>query len=211
MPRKLPQPPPRETLKFHRSLSIENLLKIIRGEASKISDHRIGSVEYSILDAVMSGFAVFLLKYSSLLRFDNDKYKRRIRQNLRTLFGVLKAPCDTTLREVCDEIDPYALRPAFTEIIKTAHSEGVPDDYGFLGAHLLSMDAAGHFSSGKTGCPHCCEKKHRKTGVGYYRQLMGASIVHPDQARVFPLFPEAITKQDGKKKNRLVASEYDFN
>ena len=36
----------------------------------------------------------------------------------RTLFGVLRAPCDTTLREVCDEIAPYAL-----------HSEGALDDY----------------------------------------------------------------------------------
>ena len=30
---------------------------------------------------------------------------------------------------------------------------------------------------------------------------MGASLVHPDKAQVFPLFPEAITKQDGKTKN----------
>jgi hypothetical protein len=92
--------------------------------------------------------------------------------------------------------DPYALRPAFTKIIKAAHSEGVLDDYGFLGGHLLSMDATGHFASSKVSCPHCCEKHHRNGKVEYYHQLMGASLVHTDKAQVFPLFPEAITKQE---------------
>lgn len=201
MPRKLPPLPSRESLKFHRSLSIENLLKIIQGEVKKIPEHRVEPLVYSMLDVVMSGFAVFSLKYPSLLQFDKNKDKRRIKYNLRTLFGVQKAPCDTTLREICDEIDPYALRPAFTKIIKTAHREGVLDDYGFLGGHLLSMDATGHFSSGNVSCPHCCEKHHRNGKVEYYHQLMGASLVHPDKAQVFPLFPEAITKQDGKTKN----------
>ena len=63
------------------------------------------------------------------------------------------------------------------------------------------MDATGHFSSGKLSCPHCCEKHHRNGKVEYYHQLMGAAIVHPDKAQVFPLFPEAITKQDGATKN----------
>lgn len=201
MPRKLPPLPLREGLKFHRSLSIENLLKIIQSEVKKIPEHRLGSIDYSMPDVVMSGLAVFALKYPSLLQFDNNKDKRRIKHNLRTLFGVLKAPCDTTLREVCDEIDPYALRSAFTKIIETAHSEGVLEDYDFLGAHLLSMDATGHFSSGKLSCPQCCEKHHRNGKVEYYHQLMGAAIVHPDKAQVFPLFPEAITKQDGATKN----------
>jgi hypothetical protein len=37
--------------------------------------------------------------------------------------------------------------------------------------------------------------------VSYYHQLLVASIVHPDKSTVLPLFPEAITKQDGKRKN----------
>jgi hypothetical protein len=37
--------------------------------------------------------------------------------------------------------------------------------------------------------------------VEYYHQLMGAAIVHPDKPQVFPLFPEPITKQDGRTKN----------
>jgi hypothetical protein len=114
---------------------------------------------------------------------------------------VRHAPCDTTLREVCDEVDPHALRPAFTKIIQRAHTEGVLEEYTILGGHLLSMDATGHFCSGSVSCPYCCEKHHRKGNVEYYHQLMGAAIVHPDKAQVFPLYPEPITRQDGKTKN----------
>lgn len=38
-------------------------------------------------------------------------------------------------------------------------------------------------------------------GSYYYHQVLGAVIVHPDQAQVLPLFPEAITHQDGATKN----------
>ena len=202
MPRKLPTVPPREALKLHHKLSIEKLLKIIQTEAKKIPEYRLEILtSHTMLDVVMSGFAVFSLKYPSLLQFDNSKNKRRIKYNLRTLFGIQKAPSDTTLREVCDEIDPYLLRPAFTEILKTAHKEGALEEHSFLGGHLLSMDATGHFSSNKISCPQCCKKTHRNGKDSYYHQLMGAAIVHPDKAQVFPLFPEAITKQDGATKN----------
>ena len=35
----------------------------------------------------------------------------------------------------------------------------------------------------------------------HYHQLLGAVIVHPDKPTVLPLFPEAITRQDGITKN----------
>ncbi len=201
MPRKLLSPPPRENLMFHRSLSIESLLKIVQGEMAALPEYRIGPVGYSMTETAMSGLAVFLLKYPSLLQFDINKDKRRIRHNLRTLFGVVRAPSDSTLREVCDEIDPRALRPAFSKIIQQAQSEGVLDEYAFLGGVLLSVDGTGQFSSGSISCPQCCEKQHRNGKVEHYHQLMCAAIVHPNKAQVFPLFPEAITRQDGKTKN----------
>jgi len=42
--------------------------------------------------------------------------------------------------------------------------------------------------------------------VSYYHQLLGAVIVHPDRDQVLPLFPEAITHQDGATKNDCEAN-----
>ncbi|WP_286019602.1 hypothetical protein, partial [Candidatus Venteria ishoeyi] len=42
----------------------------------KIPEYRVGSLEYPMPDVVMSGFAMFALKYPSLLQFDKNKDKR---------------------------------------------------------------------------------------------------------------------------------------
>jgi hypothetical protein len=70
-------------------------------------------VKFTLVDALMSGLAVFGLKYPSLLKFDEDQDEPIIRHNLKTLYGVGLAPCDTQLRDICDPVDPCAINPAF--------------------------------------------------------------------------------------------------
>jgi hypothetical protein len=52
---------------FRKHLSAPGLLKSLRSCFHKVSDHRPGKVEIALVDALMSGLAVFGLKYSSLL------------------------------------------------------------------------------------------------------------------------------------------------
>ena len=68
--------------------------------------------------------------------------------------------------------------------------------------YIVSIDGTGQFSSKKVHCKNCCEKTHRKNAeVTYYHQMVGASLVHPDQKVVVPLAPEPILKGDGATKN----------
>jgi len=202
MRRKIPPMPSRENLKFHESLSIEGLLKIARVKMANVPDYRAGFCEYSMTNVLMSGLAVFGLKYPSLLQFDKNKDKTRIRYNLRTLYGVHNAPCDSTLREVCDEVEPNYLRPIFIEIVRQAHHAQALQEFAYLNnSYLLSVDGTGHFCSGKIHCPECCKKVYKNGKIEYYHQMLGAVIVHPDKKQVIPLYPEAITHQDGSNKN----------
>ena len=61
-------------------------------------------------DALMSGFAMFSLKDPSLLAFDE---RRGTDQNLRTIYNIEKAPCDTQMRKILDPVNPEQRRPAF--------------------------------------------------------------------------------------------------
>ena len=65
MPAKLPAVPPFNTLKFKKTLSINLLLKSIKTCFDQVSDSRKFPL-YSLGDTLMSGFAIFYLKYSSL-------------------------------------------------------------------------------------------------------------------------------------------------
>jgi hypothetical protein len=102
--------------RLRKHLSAPGLLGRIRRAFDKIPDHRRGACRFSLSDALMSGLAVFGLKYPSLLNFDEGRNEAVIRHNLHTLYGVEQAPCDTQLRTILDPVDPQRLRGAFRAV-----------------------------------------------------------------------------------------------
>jgi hypothetical protein len=159
--------------------------------------------DYSNLECLLSGLAVFAFKSASLLQFDHSlKSNRTLLGNLKTLFNIHKIPSDTQMRTRLDLIDPAALRPAFTKVFQLLQRSKVLDEFRFLETHhLISLDGTGMFSSHNVYCDNCCVKNHKNGEKTYYHQLLAASIVHPDQKVTFPLAPEPIMKEDGAKKN----------
>lgn len=189
-----------------KQLSAKGMLKKIRSIFKKIpeqpKDSRGLKSKISVTDCLMSALAVFGLKYPSLLQFDKEYAKDVIKHNLKSLYGVETAPCDTYMREKLDQIDPRSIRPAFTSVFSLLQRGKVLEDYKFLGKYLLvACDGTGMFSSESVHCANCCEKHHKDGRVTYYHQMLGAVVVHPDQKEVFPLCPEPISKEDGSKKN----------
>lgn len=156
----------------------------------------------SLSDCLMSGLAVFGLKFPSLLQFDESQEEEAIRHNLKTLYGVDEVPCDTSMRKRLDMVDPRALKPAFTSIFSLLQRGKVLEDYKILGKYLaIACDGTGMFSSNTVHCENCCEKHHKDGEITYYHQMLGAVVVHPDRKEVFPLCPEPISKADGSTKN----------
>jgi DDE family transposase len=187
---------------FRKHLSAPGLLKTLRSCFQKVPDHRSGKSEIPLVDALMSGLAVFGLKYPSLLKFDEERHEGTVRHNLSSLYGVERAPCDTQLREILDPVDPRHLRPAYKALFAHLQRGKGLAPYAYLeGYYLVSIDGTGVFSSSSLCCKECCVKNHRKGGVTYFHQLLGAVIVHPEQKVVIPLAPEPITRQDGATKN----------
>ena len=194
-------PQPTKPLQLNEHFSAPALLGQIREDFGKIPDPRNGGQQFSLPDVLRSGLAVFGLKFPSLLQFDEQRNEERVRANLRSLYGVEQAPCDTQLRTVLDEVSPTELRAPFIHLHQQLQWRGVLEAYRYLGGFLVNLDGTGHFSSSKINCADCCEKHHRNGEVEYYHQLLGAVMVHPDKSQVLPLFPEAITRQDGASKN----------
>jgi hypothetical protein len=81
-------------------------LSVIKSHLAPVSKEldrvRRSVAKISYLDAFMSGLAVFVLKHSSLLQYDNE----RCAGNLKNLFGIALAPSDTRMREMLDKVDP---------------------------------------------------------------------------------------------------------
>jgi hypothetical protein len=184
-----------------KALSAAGLLRTARGVFAKLPD--ASGHDIALVDHLMSGLALFGLKYPSLLQFDHDcREETTTRANLKSLYGVARAPSDSRFRERLDTLDPAALRPVYKALFAQLQRGKGLEGFAYLDGHyLLSLDGTGYFSSKTVHCQHCGEKHHRDGSVTYYHQMLGAVLVHPEHSEVFPLAPEPILKQDGAKKN----------
>ncbi len=192
-------------IKVRKHLCADALSLAIRREFEKIPEFRVeGNIDISLSDALMSAFAMFSLKDPALLRFDQRRNDEIERQNLKNMYGIEYPPCDSQMRDICDEIDPYRyVSPAFPLIFRELQRGKVLEPMVFYeGCYLLNLDGTGFFASHKLRSPGCMQKVNSKTGaITYYLQMLGAAIVHPDFKEVIPLCPEMILNQDGQSKN----------
>jgi hypothetical protein len=189
---------------FRKDLSAPGLLSIIHQQFLKVPDPRnfTKEIEISITDHLMSGLAVFGLKFPSLLQYDLKRSDIIIAQNLHDLYFVNIPPSDTYLRERLDEVDPEHIRPAFKKVFAAFQRGKGLEEFAYLDGHvLISGDGTGQFSSSNICCPHCCVKELQNGTKTYYHQMFGACIVHPDKKNVIPLCPEVILNRDGNAKN----------
>src|SRR5215468_8873071 len=100
--------------KSRKHLSADALFGLVRNGFAHIPDYRLSETDITLVDALMSAFAMFSLKAPSLLAFD----KERVEGNLHTIYGIERVPCDTHMREILDPIAPKVLRPVFTSVFR---------------------------------------------------------------------------------------------
>jgi hypothetical protein len=184
--------------KVRKHLGADALIRSVQDVFGQIPDHRKGDPKIPLSDALMSAFAMVSLKAPSLLAFD----KERTADNLQRVYGIGRVPCDTSMRETIDPMQPESLRPAFTVGFRRLQRGKVLEEMVFVDGHyLLALDGTGYFSSKEIHCESCLEKHHQNGTVTYSHQLLGAALIHPDKRAVIPLMPEPIVKQDGTEKN----------
>ena len=185
-------------MKARKHLSADGLFRRIRDGMARIIDHRPMNVVIPLVDALMSGLALFALKDPSLLAFDQ---RRATPDNLQQIFGIGEIPSDTQMRTILDDVDPESLRPLYKDVFNQLQRGKALEEMVFMdGYYLASVDGTTYFSSPTVHCESCLERQHRDGSITYSHQMLGAVIVHPEHKTVIPLAPEPIIKQDGVKK-----------
>ena len=93
------------------TISYDGQISQLRHQFEQIKDVRAANCSYSLPDLLMSVFAMFSLKYESLLDF--EKQSDAIKINLKNIFGIKNFSSDSCLRKVLDKIDWKVLRNVF--------------------------------------------------------------------------------------------------
>src|SRR5262250_3043525 len=130
--------------KARKHLSADALFGLVRNGFAHIPDYRLSETDIALADALMAAFAMFSLKAPSLLAFD----QQRAEGNLKTIYGIARAPCDTRMRERLDPVAPESLRPSFALMSLHLQRWEALDPMVFLDGHYLAaLDGTGYFSS----------------------------------------------------------------
>ena len=138
---------------IRKYLSADGLVQGVKNSLKRETFKVCNNSKYSWQDCIMSGLAIFGFKQPSLLQFEKEKTSEPlIRRNLRTLYGVSKAPSDTTLRERLDRVEPKQLRGGFKQIFANLQRGKALEPYRYLGGHhIISIDGTGQYIPNELG------------------------------------------------------------
>ena len=104
-------------------LSPDTLIAQLRKKFTTITDTRASNSSFSLNDILMCGYAMFSLKYSSLLQFETRTEIER--QNLQQLYGIEKVCTGSQMRKILDKCDPDELRELYASNFKELERLGI--------------------------------------------------------------------------------------
>jgi hypothetical protein len=189
-------------IQVRKHLNADSLFACVRRGLEKIPEHRTGDIKISLPDALMSAFAMFSLKDSSLLAFDERRHDEAALHNLKTVYGLSNVPSDSQMRDICDPVLPDHILPLFRDVFRHIQRGKKLKPMEFMDSHyILALDGTQTFQSKKLTSEACLVKRSRTGEETYYQMMLGAAFVCPGFREVIPLCPEMIVKQDGESKN----------
>src|ERR1700694_1261517 len=142
---------------------LQALIDLIETQLAQLPDERKASPnrKYSVRDAPLSAFAVFMMQAPSFLAQQRDMQRRKGRNNAQSLFGVHQIPSDSQIRNILDPIAPSQLSELFWQgYAQLQAAQLLSAHTGIAGTHLCAADGLYYFSSRKLHCPNCTRQQH---------------------------------------------------
>ena len=189
-------------MKIKKHLSFSSLRKALSAQFRNLTDtRREQSTDYSIHDAMMSGFACMYFQDPSLLQFQKRLQEDRHSNNLKTLYDIEDIPSNTQLREVVDRQDSDWFTPVAKEYVSRLQRGKQLEAFQlFPGKYICAIDATQYFSSKSIRNARSLTKHHRDGTTTYQRFALQAALMHPDSKQVIPVATEDIYNIDGHTK-----------
>ena len=122
----------RRHIQNRERLCLDELLAAQYNFFATLPDVRNRTIGQSIADICQAGFALFHLKFPSLLDFDTMTTVQR--ENLRRVYQINSVCSDTQMRRVLDPIDPQSIWQRVNDLwVDSLNRLGVKREYALLG------------------------------------------------------------------------------
>lgn len=183
-------------------LSFDGLISRYKGYFATLPETRSRSnTSYTMLDAALSGFAVFFMQQPSFLAKQKLLQKKHNKSNAQSLFTIENIPSDNQVRNILDPLSPECLSPLFDDLYNGLYQYGYLEKYKAVNDNLLiAIDGTQYFSSNNIHCKNCSTCEHSNGDITYSHKAITPVIVNSGTSDVISLPPEFIVPQDGCDK-----------
>jgi hypothetical protein len=133
--------------------------------------------QYEIVEIIMAGIALFVLKKGSRNAFNNEREEAEFRQNYQKLFKV-RLPHLDTVDEVMRQLEEHQLETLKTELVRGLLAKKTFQKYRLFGKYYPVVIDGSHIITVHEGhCEHCLHRTSKNGKVTYFHNVLEAKLV----------------------------------
>jgi len=157
--------------------------------------------DYSLLELIMAGVAMFLFKQGSRNAMNNERDEPQFRKNYERLFKT-RLPHMDTVEDVMEALDADHIETLKTELVKGLLVKKTLRKYRVFGHSYRVVIDGTHVMDVKEGhCAHCLHQTFKNGKVRYFHNVVEAKLVGENGfclslATVWVEHPDEYDKQD---------------
>ncbi len=157
--------------------------------------------DYSLLELIMAGVAMFLFKQGSRNAMNNERDEPQFRKNYEWLFKT-RLPHMDTVEDVMRILDDEHIETLKTELVKGLLAKKILRRHRVFGHSYLVVIDGTHVMDVREGhCEHCLHQTFKNDKVRYFHNVVEAKLVGENGfclslATVWVENPENYEKQD---------------
>jgi len=161
--------------------------------------------QYSLLELIMAGVAMFLFKKGSRNAMNNEREEPKFRKNYERLFNA-RLPHMDTVEDVMEVLEEEYIETLKTELVKGLLAKKTLRKHRLLGhSYLVVIDGTHVMDVGEGHCAHCLHQTFKNGTVRYFHNVVEAKLVGESGfclslATVWVENPEEYDKQDCELK-----------
>ena len=132
---------------------------------------------YSLLEIIMAGVAMFLLKKGSRNAMNNERGDPRFRKNYERLFKA-RLPHMDTVEDVMELLEERHVESLKAELVKGLLAKKILRKYRLLGHSYMVVIDGTHVMDVQEGhCAHCLHQTFKNGMVRYFHNVLEAKLV----------------------------------
>jgi hypothetical protein len=133
--------------------------------------------DYNLVEIIMAGVAMFLLKKDSRNAMNNERNEPQFRKNYERLFKA-RLPHMDTVEEVMKLLKPDHIERLKTELIKGLLMKKTLRKYRLFGrSYMVVIDGTHVMDVSEGHCAHCLHQQFKNGRVRYFHNVLEAKLV----------------------------------